>query len=360
VTSPHAELIARLSHAHPEVLGEVSITPEAVFGGTAFTGLSAVSYDCTDQLYYVLSDDHDSEARFYRLQINLSHNGIQKWDIIDCYKLLDSAGKPYPRYDKERKNADAPDPEGIVVDRFRRVLYWSSEGVVTDAGQQNPSLRIAGFDGKYLGEFTVPSNFAMSAGRTSGPRNNASLEGLGLSPDGRFLYATLELPLYEDGEPPTPTSGALTRITVFDLDSRKALRQWAYPLDPFPTASLDDDGLLKPAWQYNGIADIIGLSSTAMLVLERAVSSRVGVRVYLAEADEATDVHDMESLRGTPLTPLRKTLVVNLASIPGLRAENFEGMTFGPKLTDGRQSMLFVSDNDHDPARFTHILAMAI
>ena len=342
------------------MLGEVSLTPEAAFGGTAFTGLSAVSYDRTDQLYYVLSDDHDSEARFYRLRIDVSHNGIQEWNIVDCHQLLDPAGKPYPRYDKERNNADAPDPEGMVVDRFRKVLYWSSEGVVTDAGQQNPSLRVAGFDDRYLGEFTAPPNFAMSADRTRGPRNNASLEGLGLSPDGRFLFATLELPLYEDGEPPTPTSGALTRITVFDPDSRNVLRQWAYPLDPFPAASLDDDGVLKTAWQYNGIADIIGLSSTAMLGLERAVSSRVGVRLYLAEADEATDVYDMKSLRGTPLTPLRKTLVVNLASIRGLRAENFEGMTFGPQLTDGRQSMVLVSDNDHDAARFTHILAMAM
>jgi hypothetical protein len=39
--------------------------------------------------------------------------------------------------------------------------------------------------------------------------------------------------------------------------------------------------------------------------------------------------------------------------------DNFEGMTFGPDLRDGRRSLVLVSDNNFSPAAFTQFLAFA-
>jgi Esterase-like activity of phytase len=67
----------------------------------------------------------------------------------------------------------------------------------------NPWVRIAGLDGS-LGEFTMPPGSNISAAGDAGPRPNQSLEGLTLSPNGRFLFAAMEDPRYEDG--PTRTT----------------------------------------------------------------------------------------------------------------------------------------------------------
>ena len=112
-----------------------------------------------------------------------------------------------------------PDPEGIAFGARRQRLYWSSEGAFEPArtGEPaimlNPWVRIAGLDGSYLGEFTMPPGSNMSAAGDAGPRPNQSLEGLTLSPNGRFLFAAMEDPRYEDGPNPDHDHAALVRIT---------------------------------------------------------------------------------------------------------------------------------------------------
>ena len=128
-----------------------------------------------------------------------------------------------------------PDPEGIAFDGRRQRLYWSSEGErVTDdpngAVLLDPSVRIATLDGGYVGEFTLPPMLHMSTGQT-GPRQNRGLEGLALTPSGRYLWAAMEGPGYNDGDVPTASAGALTRVTRFDVETRTATAQYAYPVD---------------------------------------------------------------------------------------------------------------------------------
>jgi hypothetical protein len=84
-------------------------------------------------------------------------------------------------------------------------------------------------------EYTLPLPplFTVSKEHKSGPRNNQSFEGLSFTPDGRTLWVSLEGPMYQDGPEPTPTQGAINRITHFTRDG-KVLGQYAYPLEPSP------------------------------------------------------------------------------------------------------------------------------
>ena len=43
----------------------------------------------------------------------------------------------------------------------------------------------------------------------------------------------------------------------------------------------------------------------------------------------------------------------------GIPLDNVEGMTFGPRLADGRRTLLLVSDNNFAPAQFTQFLLFA-
>ena len=81
----------------------------------------------------------------------------------------------------------------------------------------------------------------------------------------------------------------------------------------------------------------------------------------------ATDVSSLESLKGqTDILPAAKTLLVDLSEVNGLSTDlgpsldNFEGMTFGPRLPDGRATVLVVSDDNFRESQRTWFLLFAI
>jgi hypothetical protein len=340
-----------VSTAQPalQYLGQRQVAYGAVFAGTAIGGLSGISYDPGRDTYYVISDDRSakSPARFYEVQLALSDNGIDGLTFTGTHPLLDENGRPF-------QPVIPPDPEGIAFDAARQRLYWSSEGErLTDIPGPpvlaDPWVRTAALDGDYLGRFALPPNLAMSAQR-SGPRRNTTLEGLTLAPGGRSLFAAMEGPGYDDGDPADSDHGALTRVTAFDVDSAAPVAQYAYPLEP----------ATAPA-KFNGLTDLVALSDTTFLVVERAVSAPPTIRIFRAEIGAATDVLTVPSLTDTPLTPMTKTLIADLSATPGLSPlDNIEGITLGPRLRDGRQSLILVSDNNFAPNQVTQFLAFAM
>ena len=68
----------------------------------------------------------------------------------------------------------------------------------------------------------------------------------------------------------------------------------------------------------------------------------------------------LDSVAGLPrLQTAQKTLLLNLDAL-GIPLDNVEGMTLGPKLPDGRQSLVLVSDNNFAASQFTQFLLFAI
>ncbi len=342
-------------------LGQSQVAFGATFDGTVIGGLSAISYDAGRQLYYVISDDRSEKnpARFYTVQMSLSDKGIGNVTFTGTHPLLDQSGHPFPPLTLNTAPPIVPpDPEGIAFDPGRQRLYWSSEGERLTAGPVllDPWVRIAGLDGAYLGQFTLPPNLAMSAQHT-GPRRNLSLEGLALTPDGQSVFAAMEDPGYNDGPDSDGDHGVLTRVTKFDIATGQPVAQYAYPMDP-----------PAPPADLNGVSDLVALSDTTFLVLERSDSVPPTVRIYRADIGAATDVTALPSMRQAALTPMSKTLAADLSATPGLasrdsppdKIDNIEGITLGPKLPDGRQSVVLVSDNNFSPSQVTQFLLFAM
>ena len=44
----------------------------------------------------------------------------------------------------------------------------------------------------------------------------------------------------------------------------------------------------------------------------------------------------------------------------GIPIDNIEGMTFGPPLPDGRQTLVIVSDNNFNAGQFTQFIVLAV
>lgn len=342
--------------SEPTYLGQQQVAPDTLFEGTVVGGLSGISYDPGAQLYYMISDDRSARnpARFYTARIALSDTGISRVEFVSTHPWLAVNGQPFPPLDTAaRPPVVPPDPEGIAVDGRRQVLYWSSEGerIIDDPNGPvllDPWVRIATLDGGYVGEFALPPTLRMSAAPT-GPRQNNGLEGLTLSPSGRFLWAGMEGPGYNDGETPTESAGALTRITRFDVESRLATAQYAYPLDP-TTAGPGSD---------NGLSDLLALDDENFLAIERGFGTHTAARIYRVSVADAEDVLARPSLTGAPVRTMQKTLLVDLTSTVQ-PLDNVEGLTFGPMLPDGRQSLVLVSDDNFSPRQITQFLAFAL
>jgi hypothetical protein len=194
----------------------------------------------------------------------------------------------------------------------------------------------------------------------NGPRRNGVFEGLTLSPDGKYLFASLEEPLYEDGpRADANRAGTLVRILKFDVASRSVVAQYAYPLDKVHASP-------NPADQFalNGVAEITAVSDTKLLVMERSfafgAAPDFSVRIYEADLAAATDVSDRTSLTGTGYSPTPKQLVLDVVNTGITRVDNLEGMTFGPALPNGNRTLVLVSDNNFNPLQMTQLLAFEV
>ncbi len=340
----------------PAYLGQQQFAPDVYFDGTVVGGLSGISYNPDAQLYYIVSDDRSARnpARFYTARIALSDNGISRVDFVSTHPWLAMNGQPFPPLDAAaRPPVVPPDPEGIAVDGRRQLLYWSSEGE-RRTGEPNgpvlldPWVRIATLDGGYVGEFALPPVLRMSVDPT-GPRRNQGLEGLTLTPSGRYLWAGMEGPGYNDGAPPSEDAGALTRITRFDTESRVATAQYTYPLD----------AVTAGPGGGNGLSDLVALDDDSFLVIERGFGTHVAARIYRVSVGDAEDVLARPSLTGAPVRTMEKSLLVDLTETVR-PLDNVEGITLGPRLPDGRQSLVLVSDDNFSLRQFTQFLAFAL
>src|ERR1700743_3538124 len=357
-TRAHPSAIAEPGPPMLSYLGQSQVGFDAVFDGTVIGGLSAITYDPGRQLYYVISDDRSEKnpARFYTVRIALSDKGITDVTFTAPHPLLDRSGQPFrPLTTSTTPPTIPPDPEGIAFDPGRQRLYWSSEGERLTAGPVllDPWVRATGLDGAYLGQFTLPANLAMSVQHT-GPRRNKALEGLTLTPDGQSLFASMEDPGYNDGPATNGDQPVLTRVTKFDVATGAPTAQYAYPMEP-----------PAPPADLNGVSDLVALSDSTFLVLERSGAVPPTIRIYRAEIGAATDVLAVPSMRDVKVIPMNKTLAVDLSGTPGLAThdnplDNVEGITLGPKLPDGRQSVVLVSDNNFSATQITQFLLLAM
>lgn len=343
-----------------DFLGEVSFVTGTQFAGTTVGGLSGITYDADKNVYYSVSDDRSeiNPARFYTLDINLNDGSLDQGDVTfkAVTTLRDTNGNTFPRF--------SVDPEGIALSSDGTLLISSEGEVRPDLGRvTNPFVNEFSINGQQISGLTLPEKFLASAGNT-GIRNNLALESLTISPDGRFLYTATENALKQDGPAASLTDESLSRILKYDLQTGELVGEFVYTVD-----TVADAPVPAGTFSTNGLVDLLAIDNNGTLLsLERSFSNGVGntVKLFEVRTQGALDVKGLDDLifeeEGVPFEidpAVSKRELLDFADL-GITPDNLEGLTLGPKLADGRQSLIVVADNNFSPTQKTQIIGLAL
>jgi hypothetical protein len=358
--------------AAPQYVNSLAIpgaTVDLSGGTTANTGrfgaFSGLYYLPSVNQWFGLSDrgpgggslNYNTRLQRFSLDVDYNTGAISNFQILQT--ILFRNGNTY-------LNGIAPasagilgnsfDPEGIVV------LPRSGNFLVSD--EYGPSVYEFTRGGQFIRSFAVPSNILpKSSGSTdylaspkpgtltSGREGNRGLEGLAVSPDGRFAFAMLQNGVITDGNSSGPNfaRSLYTRILKYDVDSGNVVGQYAYQL--------------AGTGQGRGISEIVALDDHRFMVIERN-NRGVGVNseltppdknIFIIDLNGASDVSSLNLT--TPLsngiTPVTKSSVFidldfnTIAAFNNKSPEKWEGLTVGPQLNDGSYLLLAGTDNDY-------------
>ena len=185
--------------------------------------------------------------------------------------------------------------------------------------------------GLKVGSVTVPDIY-----RPANVQNNMGLESLSYS-RGK-LWTANEEALKPDGALSTTSAGSWVRIQEFDGPDLTPGTQYAYRTDPISRMS--------PfiTVERSGLVDLLALPDGNVLALERELGGclpHFRTRVYLLDFTGASDVSSVSSLSSGGFTEVGKSLLWQ----GNTGFSNFEGITLGPRLSNGSYALLLVSDD---------------
>ncbi|MCY7316860.1 MAG: esterase-like activity of phytase family protein [Rubrivivax sp.] len=355
-------------------IGQQHVATGTLFAGTTVGGLSSIDWNARTNSYLAISDDRSTvnPARFYSLTLDLAQfrrsaaPGSAGIGFTGVTTILTPAGSPYA--------ANAVDPEGLRFDAQRGLIYWSNEGDRNLAVPriQDPTVQAMRLDGTHVRDFAVPSLFGTSL-PNAGIRQNLAFESLAITPDGKTLWTATENALVQDGAAASTTAGSPSRLLSFNLETGAPGAQHVYNVGPVGSAPNPAGGFAT-----NGLTDFLALGDGRFVTIERAFAAGaqtpgVGpnglptgntIRLYLADVAGATDVSALASLAGQTVSPMSKTLLLDLSDLrnddgSALALDNIEGITLGPEF-EGKPTLLLVSDNNFSGAQFTQFVALQI
>ncbi|MFM7888829.1 MAG: esterase-like activity of phytase family protein [Pseudanabaena sp.] len=341
--------------------------PKQEFENTPVGGLSGLTYDRLENTFYAISNDRSefAPARFYALKLKFSsepeHPNLDDVEVIGVDFLKDKTGNTYPK--------DEVDPEGIALTGDHTVLI-SSEGVTSKG---IPPF-IDEFDlltGKWLRSLPIPQRYLFEPKpvptekpnipknkktEPQGVRDNLGFEALTVIRDSvgdpYRVFAITENALAQDTQldASQPSESRFLHYLVGNI-APLIVAEHRYPVE----------AMTPPVTQV-GVNDLVALDHGGhFLTIERSNGSAgLSAKIWQIATGSADDTSSIKSFRSSPnVRSIRKELVLDLATL-GIKLDNLEGMAIGPRLADGSQSLILVSDDNFSDRQFTQFLVFRL
>lgn len=342
------------------LIGEQRLAWRMPFRDTVVGGLSGIDFNPASGEWIMQSDDRSdlSPARFYSARLDYDAHAFRSVTLTGVHFFRQADGSMYPNAATAAvAGGEVPDLETIRHDPLDGSIWYGSEGG-RKAGFQ-PFVRHASADGTYIATLPMPELLRVWPLREYGVRDNLAFEGLSFAPDGRSLWLAMEAPLYQDGPLPTIAAGAPARISHFDRGGQ-LLEQFVYPVEAIAHAPAP--GRLAD----NGVSEILAIDAHRLYAVERSgVQGADGkfsfhIRLYEADLQDASDVSGLAALRDAAYVPARKRLLLDFDTLPLARIDNIEGVSWGPRLANGHDTLVLVSDDNFSADEVTQFLVFEV
>jgi hypothetical protein len=330
---------------------------------TVFGGLSGIRYDEKLKKLYAISDDRarKSPARFYTFLVKEGNNGLDL--TLDSATILKTGkGTDYRKGSVDFEDIEILDDENLII---------TSEGNLMSRYIQPPRVIVFNKSGKYNKDLLVDNKFKPvreNGHFVSGIRDNLAFEPLSFTPNKEYLFTGTEDALRQDGKTASLKDFSKVRMVRYQKTPNGYLPndEFVYPLGPIPNIDMAIEGLAA----QSGVPAVLAQDKNTLIVMERAyfpLKDRTTVHLYRAKiSKKTTNVQSMPSLKSKKVHMMDKELLVNFDEfVPKLmkehpRLDNIEGICLGPKLKNGNQTLIVVSDNNFNKSQRTHFLIFEI
>lgn len=339
------------------MIGDQNIPTGEKFKETEVGGLSGLTFDKANNKILAISDDRSmvNDARFYEFDLKLDEKNF-KVNLSEVRTLKDKEGNPFKK--------GTIDFEGIAL--INDELIVSSEGWINKEPPINAEIFHFNRQGGYKSNLEIPSQFLTQKDTVKiGPRDNLVFEGLSATRDGQTLWVGMEEALTQDDRTSTPSYGSTVRLIQYkDL---KPGKQIAYQLEKVP--SIKVAGLTVGE---TGLSEILAIDEFHFYSIERSylpLAKKNVIRIfYNTVTDKTTDVSKIDSFNKNlkELKLVEKEFIADLEDFKSQMSANFqaldniEGITFGPTLPNGHDTIILVSDNNFSKNQRTQFLAFEI
>ena len=334
-----------------DFMGQANLPTGLLYNNTEVGGLSGITYNPEQQVYYAISDDssNKNKARFYTLNIDLSSGSLPETEVsvIGVTQLLTETGETFTK--------DSLDPEGIAFSG--NSVFIASEG--NFYGNILDFIKEFSLQGKLLRSLPIPEKFRdKNWSKNQGVRSNLSLESLTITPDKNYLFTASENALIQDGEIANLDRGTPSRILRYNLQTNQPDREFLYFTDPLANSSF-----IAEQYDRQGLVDLLAIDQEHLISLERSFSLGLGytIKLFLVNLEQADNIQELESIKlaNSEIVPAEKTLLLNLNRL-NILIDNIEGLTWGSPLPEGGRSLILISDNNFMSLQTTQIIALRI
>lgn len=308
-------------------IGDFTLDSSFKFNNKLVGGLSGLVYDDKEKIFLAISDDRSDydHARIYKLKL-VSMDPLEVKVVGQLY-LTDQTGAYFKK--------GFVDFEGITILPSGNLLL-SSESIDDKDLTRPPRLMEFSNQGRFYKDWIVKKRYYQKEGE--GVRKNKSFESLVYS-DGKVYTAVENALIQDDNEPAFQKD---TTVRVLEYTSQKdyftPCKEFAYSLSGLPVDSEKEQG-------DTGLVELLVYGNSSLLALERSYlyKKRMNV-VKLFQFNIRDNVTSDYSLKGK-IVENNKRLVFDFAQL-GIKLDNIEGMSWGPRLPNGNKTVLFVSDNN--------------
>lgn len=338
--------------------------PQKTFPKTVAAGNYSGIAHLHDDIYAVVSDKSDSALYFnFRIQVNPKTGELEQVENLGFTERTDGTLNDGKFWQGQEKGFD----HEAIVKASDSTLVITSEGYCRL--KEYPVLPTSANAPK----ISYQQNLWESRWPSSDFYPNYNFESLAFDSVRQYLWTIPESTLRKDGQPATPQNGLANQLRLMRLNwgkikenrnkeeyseevsSKKASRYmtaYAYQMDQPSTHKKADIYVM-------GVSEFCALPDGQLLVLEREAfipKIKIGAfckcKLYLINPLNSEEFSMKENFSSdTPF--LKKRLLAEWKtglSLSKRSFANYEGMCLGPKLEDGSQVVILLSDSQNQYA----------